>query len=206
MSESSFVYIYVSYVFYDRWMDRYSARSQEAVWGECIFEVPGAAELHSYVGGCEVHRLILSLASVHQLHWLHTQYMLPYLGMEGVMGDLWELPHLQRFHHTCHLCQMTTCMTLMYSHPWSDTLNRHSGLRVLGAPGHSFFLCVLFHKGHELVWSTVMAERALCRGWRAADLKRQPRLLCCSGVEFTSTILCVTDDSLYFSVIMRLVH
>lgn len=43
------------------------------------------------------------------------------------------------------------------------------------------FLFVLFHKGHELVWSPVMAERPLCHGWRATDLK--PCFLSCSWVE-----------------------
>lgn len=103
-----------------------------------------------------------------------------------LIWGVWELPHLPCFHRTCHLFKMMTCMTLIYS-PWSSMIRRtepsQSGLC---APRARPFvlLCVLFHKGHELVWGAVMAERALCRGWRATDLKRQPCFLSCACVEF----------------------
>lgn len=140
------------------------------------FELPGDAELHSYFCGCEVHSMhdaaYLWPLSISFIDCIHNTCCL--------IWGVCELPHLPCFCCTCHLYKMMTCMTLIYSHPWSDILNRQLGLC---APCARLFvfLCVLFHKGHELVWSTLMAERALCSGWRAIDLR--PCFLSCSWVE-----------------------
>lgn len=131
-----------------------------------------APQLFSWLWGSQRAWCSLSCSSVHQLHWLHTQYEPSYLGGSA------NFPVFHVFAAPVIFAKRWL-VWLWYTLIHDQTYwTFHSSGLCAPCARLFVFLFVLFHKGHELVWSTVMAERALYHGWRATDLR--PCFLSCS--------------------------
>lgn len=131
----------------------------------------------SYFLGCEVHSVrdaaYLAPPSISFIDCIHNTCCLVWGGLRISPSSMFSL-HLSSLQNDD-----------LYDFDILSSMIRHTEPSQSGlcAPcvGLFVFLFVLFHKGHELVWSPVMAERPLCHGWRATDLK--PCFLSCSWVE-----------------------
>lgn len=138
---------------HNRWKDTLSERHimvgfgvfrKRSVFLFFFFELLGDAELHSYFCGffCEVHSVhdaaYLWPPSISFIDCIHNTCCL--------IWELCELPHLPCFCCTCHLCKMMTCMTLIYSHPWSGILNCDSRVSVLCSLDCTFSVACCFIK------------------------------------------------------------